>query len=290
MSSSLAAPAKFNMDNATTRSRKIPSRLVVILLAIVGIFFIIFLITRNPINDSSTTSKSGLPTLELPQKTDLPEISDVANIEETTAKVVYLTFDDGPGPYTAELLDILKKYNVKATFFVTKAGSDALIAREFNEGHTVGLHSYTHDYTYIYASVGNFFEDLYNIQGRVKNITGETSTIIRFPGGSSNLVSAKYDGGAHIMSTLVPEATARGFTYFDWNVSSGDAGAPISSDQVYENTINNLKPEFSVVLQHDTKDYSVNAVERIINHGLKNGYTFKRLEKDSFSAHHGINN
>ena len=133
-------------------------------------------------------------------------------------------------------------------------------------------------------------EDTKRIRDFLYLVTGVESNIYRFPGGSSNLVSAKYDGGAHIMSTLVPEATARGFTYFDWNVSSGDAGAPISSDQVYENTINNLKPEFSVVLQHDTKDYSVNAVERIINHGLKNGYTFKRLEKDSFSAHHGINN
>ena len=283
------------MNNATPRSRKIPGRPIMISLAIVGTFFVIFLIIRNSGNtnsdsSSSSTQKSNLSTIEPPQKTDLPEISDVANIEEKTAKIVYLTFDDGPGPYTAELLDILKKYNVKATFFVTRAGDDALIAREFNEGHTVGLHSYTHDYAYIYSGIGNFFEDLYSIQDRVKNITGETSTIIRFPGGSSNLVSAKYDGGAHIMSTLAYEVAARGFTYFDWNVSSGDAGAPLPSDQIYENVVNNLKPEFSVVLQHDIKDYSVNAVERIINYGLKNGYTFKRLEKDSFSAHHGINN
>ena len=283
------------MNNATPRSRKIPGRPIMISLAIVGTFFVIFLIIRNSGNtnsdsSSSSTQKSDLSTIEPPQKTDLPEISDVANIEEKTAKIVYLTFDDGPGPYTAELLNILKKYNIKATFFVTGAGDDALIAREFNEGHTVGLHSYTHDYAYIYSGIGNFFEDLYSIQDRVKNITGETSTIIRFPGGSSNLVSTKYDGGAHIMSTLAYEVAARGFTYFDWNVSSGDAGAPLPSDQIYENVVNNLKPEFSVVLQHDIKDYSVNAVERIINYGLKNGYTFKRLEKDSFSAHHGINN
>ena len=204
---------------------------------------------------------------------------------------IYLTFDDGPGPYTDQLLDVLKKYGVKATFFVTGAGDDATIKREFDEGHAIGLHTASHNYSYIYASMDNFFADLYAVQNRVKDITGYTSMLMRFPGGSSNTVSARYDGRHRIMSQLAPEVEKRGFTYFDWNVLSGDAGETDSSDGVYNNVINALKEggEY-VVLQHDIKDFSVNAVERIIQYGLERGYIFDKLNADSFTAHHGVNN
>lgn len=205
-------------------------------------------------------------------------------------KIIYLTFDDGPGAYTSQLLDVLKKYNVKATFFVTGSGDDSLIAREYNEGHTVGLHTFTHNYASIYSSVDNFFADLYRIQDRVKSITGYTSMITRFPGGSSNSISAYYDGGTHIMSRLVNEVSARGFTYFDWNISSGDAGGTTSTAEVIKNVTSALKPESSVILQHDIKDFSVAAVEQIIQYGLNNGYTFKKLEPSSYTAHHGVTN
>jgi peptidoglycan/xylan/chitin deacetylase (PgdA/CDA1 family) len=92
------------------------------------------------------------------------------------------------------------------------------------------------------------------------------------------------------MSKLVKDVEAKGFHYFDWNVSSGDAGATTSSDKVYSNVVNHLKSDVSVVLQHDTKSYSVNAVERIIKYGIENGYTFKALDENSFGAHHGVNN
>lgn len=204
---------------------------------------------------------------------------------------IYLTFDDGPGSYTVELLDVLKKYGVKVTFFVTGRGDDSLILREYNEGHTIGLHTFSHDYATVYQSVDAFFDDLYAIQKRVKNITGETATLMRFPGGSSNTVSARYDGGTRIMSKLVQEVEARGFTYFDWNISSGDAANTRTSDGVFENVVNALKEGgSSVVLQHDIKDFSVRAVERIIQYGLNNGYKFERLTKDSFTAHHRVNN
>lgn len=204
---------------------------------------------------------------------------------------IYLTFDDGASPYTYELLDVLAKYGVKATFFVTCAGDDDAILREYNEGHSVALHTCTHGYSYIYSSVDNFFEDLYRVQERVKNITGYTSYLMRFPGGSSNLVSTMYDGGSHIMSTLVNAVEARGFTYFDWNISSGDAGGATTADEVFENVVYSLKDGgSSVVLQHDTKAFSVAAVERIIVFGLNNGYSFGKLDANSFTAHHGVNN
>lgn len=216
------------------------------------------------------------------------------NTENPTAKSIYLTFDDGPSAYTSKLLDVLKKYNVKATFFVTgyglSKGYDDVILRAYQEGHTIGLHTDTHEYS-IYKNIDTYFNDLYTIQEKVKNITGYTSTIIRFPGGSSNTVSRSYDNGSKIMSQLVKAVEAKGFTYFDWNVSSGDAGETTSTTKVFSNVISGLgKHNYSIVLQHDTKGYSVNAVEDIIKYALSKGYTFKPLTTTSPTAHHHLNN
>ena len=242
--------------------------------------------------DSSNNKSTKERTVVVKEKSTNYYVPQKGNKNTTVngKKIIYLTFDDGPSDYTGKLLDILKKYNVKATFFVTGFGSDALIKREFNEGHTVALHSNTHNYSYIYTSMDNYYNDLYKVRDRVKRITGQESNIIRFPGGSSNTVSRRYDGGTHIMSKLVKDVEAKGFHYFDWNVSSGDAGATTSSDKVYSNVVNHLKSDVSVVLQHDTKSYSVNAVERIIKYGIENGFTFKALDENSFGAHHGVNN
>ncbi len=205
--------------------------------------------------------------------------------------VIYLTFDDGPGAFTDKLLDVLKKYNVKATFFVTGSGEDRLIKRAFDEGHAIGLHTFTHDYSYVYKNVNNYFDDLNKIQERVKRITGKESRLIRFPGGSSNTISQNYDGGVRIMSKLVDEVTKRGYVYFDWNVSSGDAGSTTSASGVYSNVINGLKKGgSSVVLQHDIKGFSVDAVEDIIKYGQSHGYKFAALDISSFTSHHGVNN
>ena len=204
--------------------------------------------------------------------------------------IVYLTFDDGPGDYTNALLDVLDKYEVKATFFVTGRGDDATIKREYDEGHTVALHTWSHNYAYVYASVDNYFADLNQIADRVKNITGEDAKLIRFPGGSSNLVSKRYDGRTRIMTTLTREVEARGYQYFDWNVDSDDAGKAKDSDTVYVNVASHLKPGTNVVLQHDIRPYSVEAVERIIQYGNENGYVFEPLSFDSPTVHHGVNN
>lgn len=207
------------------------------------------------------------------------------------AGVIYLTFDDGPGAYTAQLLDTLAKYNVKATFFVTGSGSDEMIKREYDEGHAVALHTFSHNYSYIYTNMDNFFADLYQVQERVKNITGYTSMLMRFPGGSSNTVSTRYDGGSHIMSQLVQEVENRGFTYFDWNVTSGDAAGITTADGIYDQVVNNLKyGGSSVVLQHDIKSFSVDAVEHIIQYGLDHNFIFAKLDAACFTAHHGVNN
>ncbi len=113
---------------------------------------------------------------------------------------------------------------------------------------------------------------------------------MRFPGGSSNTISAKYNRG--IMSRLVGEVGARGFIYFDWNVSSGDAGGTTTSTGVYNNVVNQLGRYRggAVVLQHDIKSFSVDAVESILKYGQEHGFSFQRLTAESFTAHHSVLN
>jgi len=203
-------------------------------------------------------------------------------------KVVYLTFDDGPSRYTAQLLDVLKEHNVKATFFVVNSGYDSTISREASEGHSVGIHSATHNYDTIYASEEAFFADLTKMGGIIKDATGRDTTLMRFPGGSSNTVSSFNPG---IMTRLADAVTTMGYQYFDWNVSSGDAGGTTDTDQVIKNVISGIKSHnVSVVLQHDSKGYSVDAVDKIITWGLAHGYTFLPLKPSSPTAHHGISN
>lgn len=209
------------------------------------------------------------------------------------AKTIYLTFDDGPSDNTRRLLDILDQYNVKATFFTTGRGDDALIGEEYRRGHAVAVHTETHNYSQIYASTDAYWADFNRQNARVFQQTGSYASLMRFPGGSSNTVSANYCSG--IMSTLTQQASAKGLHYFDWNVSSGDAGNIDSADQVFDNITNGISSVSArgypaVVLQHDTKSFSVDAVSRVIEWGLANGYHFEKLGSNSFTAHHHINN
>lgn len=201
-------------------------------------------------------------------------------------KVIYLTFDDGPSVYTKELLNVLKEYNVKATFFVTGNGNREYIKKAYNEGHSIGIHTYSHVYKNVYASEEAYFNDLEKVQKIIKEQTGEESRLVRFPGGSSNTVS-RFNKG--IMTRLSKELERRGYKYFDWNVSSSDT-VKSNSDDIANTVIRRLKKGNNVVLQHDTKYYSVKAVRKIIEYGLANGYTFAKLDVTSPTVHHGINN
>ena len=181
-------------------------------------------------------------------------------------KIIYLTFDDGPGEYTSKLLDILSKYNVKATFFTVGSGHPDLLKAEADAGHSIGIHSATHDYSKIYASEDAFFADLRKQQDTIENATGIRTTLVRFPGGSSNTVSKSYCSG--IMTKLTKDLTDMGYQYFDWNVTSGDAGETTNTSVVVQNVISGIQQhDVSIVLQHDIKGFSVNAVEQIIRVG-----------------------
>lgn len=204
-------------------------------------------------------------------------------------KVIYLTFDDGPCGNTQRLLDILAKYNVKATFFVTGNGDRSLLKAIVDGGHSIGIHTMTHRYEKVYASDQAFLDDLYGMQDIIYEATGVRTTLMRFPGGSSNTISRKYSEG--IMTRLTKTVQERGFQYFDWNVSSGDADGAKTYDEVYYNVIDGCKnKQVSIVLQHDLWGFSVDAVEYILQWGLANGYTFQALTSDSPGMHHSINN
>lgn len=205
-----------------------------------------------------------------------------------TDKVVYLTFDDGPGYHTPRLLDILNKYNVQATFFVVDTAYISTISRAAEEGHTIGIHTASHKFRQIYASQNAYFRDLEKMQQIIYDYTGQTSMIMRFPGGSSNTIS-KFNYG--IMSRLTKAVEERGFRYYDWNVDSDDAGSATTAGEVSVNVISGIQnKQNSVVLMHDIKGYTVDAVESIIVWALENGYTFLPLTEDSPDCHHGVRN
>ena len=206
-------------------------------------------------------------------------------------KVIYLTFDDGPSEHTAELLDILDRYQVKATFFVTYGYPEYIdcIGEAARRGHSIGIHCYSHWYEQIYASEDAYLADMKKMDDIIYEQTGKRTKLMRFPGGSSNKVSKQYNRG--IMTRLETIIEGKGYHYFDWNVDSNDAGGTNETDQVVQNVISVLeKKNVAVVLQHDAYDYSVAAVERIIRWGLENGYVFLPLTEESPGFHHGIVN
>ena len=203
-------------------------------------------------------------------------------------RVIYLTFDDGPSPYTIDLLDLLKRYGVKATFFVTGRGTRGELWRMYKEGHSIGMHTLTHDYNSIYTSEEAFFNDLYGIQDIIYRETGTKPTLMRFPGGGSNLVSSYNEG---IMTRLTQAVQEAGFQYFDWNVDSNDAGGALKRQTVANNVIEGVKKQrISIVLQHDIHEFSVDAVEDIIIWGLDNGYQFLPLKSTSPTMQHDVLN
>lgn len=171
-------------------------------------------------------------------------------VPQDNTKKVYLTFDDGPSIYTGQILDILDQYGVKATFFVTGEHSDyeEMFVEITKRGHSIGMHSNTHIYSEIYKNKESFEKDFFAIRDYIIKTTGVTPVIYRFPGGSSNTVSATD------MKELCEFVESQGVTYFDWNVSSGDATSQtLSAARIVANCmagINNYQD--SVILMHDT--------------------------------------
>ena len=214
------------------------------------------------------------------------------NYEVGEEKVVYLTFDDGPSPVTSTILDILDAYGVKATFFVTAQFPEYIdmIGEEYSRGHTVGMHTYTHEYS-IYTSLDTYFDDLGKISAIVEEQIGYVPFAVRLPGGSSNTVSRSYATG--IMTSVCNELLARGYQYWDWNAETGDGGT-VTADQAYYNAVAPISSGMTdvVILAHDmpAKQTTVDALPSIIEYYLANGYEFRAIDRNAYVSHHGIAN
>lgn len=215
----------------------------------------------------------------------------VANVQDN--KVVYLTFDDGPSQYSADVLQILDTYKVKATFFVTgeDPANENLIYEEYKKGHTIGVHTYSHVYNELYASSDAYLQDMDKMNAIIKKQIGHRVNIMRFPGGSSNTVSRKYASG--IMSELVNIMKERNYQYYDWNASNGDGDPSISSDQLVSIAKKEIGSQNEVMLlMHDGKGNkeSVKALPAIIEYLKEQGYAFKVIDASTPIFHHHVAN
>ncbi len=210
--------------------------------------------------------------------------NQVVNAE---SRKVYLTFDDGPSDNTDEILDILKEYDVKATFFVvgkTDEHSRQMYRRIVEEGHTIALHSYSHKYSEIYSSVEKYDKDLEKLSKLIFEETGVTTHYMRFPGGSSNQVS-DVD-----MEEFIKLVTDEGYTYYDWNVVSGDATSKsYSAKDLIDNVVSGVEHfQESMVLMHDAsnKDSTVEALPKIIKKLKAEGYVMLPIDDNTKTIQH----
>ena len=218
---------------------------------------------ETPVEESSVTDVSEVVDLAEAVVLDQDLIQDQSNTVNDGIRRVYLTFDDGPSSNTDRILDILASYGVKATFFVVgKENYADQYRRIVNEGHTLAMHSFSHRYKEIYASVEAYEYDLNQLHDFLYELTGEDCTIVRFPGGSSNKVSRVS------MRELIAYLNEKNIAYFDWNISSGDAsGTYLDANQIANNVLSNINRfDTAVVLFHDaaSKDSTVEALPIII--------------------------
>lgn len=224
-------------------------------------------VTAEGTNSGSEQSEERVQVGETENQVPAAPPENVLPMDEDAEPVrrVYLTFDDGPSSNTADILDILAAYDVKATFFVTgKEGewAEAAYQRIVEEGHTLGMHSYTHKYDEIYASVDAFSTDFYKLQNYLFDVTGVRSEYYRFPGGSSNRVSDVS------VRELIAFLNEEGIVYFDWNVSSQDAtGTQYTAEELVANCMAGIeKHETVIILLHDAagKGTTVEALPMLI--------------------------
>ncbi len=206
--------------------------------------------------------------------------SDLEDEEE--AKRVYLTFDDGPSIYTGQILDILEENDVKATFFVI-AKEDELYLPYYKqiieEGHTLGMHSYTHDYSQVYASLESFQQDITQISDFLYEQTGVRPTIYRFPGGSSNTVCQVS------MSECIAYLNEQGITYYDWNALNGDAvSEALTAEQMVDNIMESVRQNnSSIVLMHDmqSRHTTVESLQLLIDTLKEEGYEILPIDEET---------
>ena len=200
--------------------------------------------------------------------------------DANAVKTVYFTFDDGPSERTEEILDILAKEKIKATFFVigpSESKTDERIFRIHSEGHSIGLHTMSHDYEKIYLSAESFLEDLFSEREWVYSVTGEEPKIFRFPGGSNNYTAPKW-----LVDEVKEKTAEEGMTWYDWNADGKDSlGELLSPEEIAENVLSSefIGSETVIVLLHDssTRTTTPQALKILISEFREMGYEFGKL-------------
>lgn len=243
----------------------------------------------NRISDHRTEVGSELPrvfTNPDSYRKKYPDLyASAVRKQAISENTVYLTFDDGPSPVTGQVLDVLKHYRIKGTFFVIGENlktvtQQEMLRRILKEGHSLGMHSDTHRYRKIYATVDAWLDDFAAVHQRISDITGRQSTIFRFPGGSINIYNAP------LYQEIIAEMTRRGYVYFDWNVSVGDISlSPQRAEALFANVVTRSSGDSRVViLMHDsaTKTETVKALPKIIEHYRSKGYSFGSLQNSTY--------
>ncbi|AZV57708.1 polysaccharide deacetylase family protein [Clostridium sp. AWRP] len=198
-------------------------------------------------------------------------------------KTIYLTFDDGPSTeVTPKILDTLKEENVKATFFIIGCkiqGREDIVKRIFNEGNSIGLHTYTHKSSKIYSSSDSFLDEMNKTSIEIEKVVGFAPKIIRFPTGSNG----------HLTNSLLEKLHSSGYKIYDWNLPLSDGiDYNTSVDQLYkEGTGKCVNPNKIFLLAHcDSQNKNTCVVlSKIIKHYKELGYEFKTITENTPEYH-----
>ena len=243
------------------------------------------------------SSSSGEDTSEQIAQSDTEDTTQQSTEEQTTTPVVveplpdgkyaYLTFDDGPSANTMQILDILDNYGVKATFFVNGHTGEVMEERYraiVDRGHAIALHTYSHDYSNVYGGLDKFEQEIVSLRNYIKEVTGVDTTLFRFPGGSSN---SRTDD----IKPYIQWLNDNGYSYWDWNCSSGDAtGTKPSAEQIVANCLVQADAGYKnlVILMHDTKpkDTTVEALPALIEALQARGYEIIAIDERSTPVQH----
>lgn len=220
--------------------------------------------------------------------------TSIATREVIIAKgVICLTFDDGPSGITPSILDVLKENDVKATFFIVDYPTqyEDTVSRIINEGHTLGIHGMSHNYSKIYSSPEAIMENFTTLQNKIMDDFNYLAKYIRFPGGSSNTISKNYCEG--VMKKATNMVKQEKMEYYDWNVDTDDAGSARTPDEIYNNFVNGIQPGLeNVVLMHDGEGHepTLKALQKIISYAKENGYVFTAISEQTTPVQHSVNN
>ncbi len=236
--------------------------------------------SENPENQASLSTTDGEKTKASDE--NLTPTPTIDPDKPYSNKTVYLTFDDGPSNHTDQILDMLDKYGIKATWFVCGKPSDAnkeMIKEISDRGHTIGLHSYSHDYD-IYKSLDAFEKDYNKLAELLKEILGYEPKYFRFPGGSSNNYCKSLT-----IQPFIKFVMNRGCNYYDWNVINCDAdGKKHTNQEMIDSVVNGcVDHETCMVLMHDTnaKMQTLETLEETIQILVSKGAKFDKITDET---------